>query len=490
MISFFIDFFQSQLNGTNISHRTSIALVYILSFIITLVLFVIALLILIIHKKNHQIEFDNITGIPAYSNFERNVRKALKNAKANEYLILSLNIDNFRIINESYGVLCGNRILNRLGTHFMNHCRDGEFLCRFYADNFVFFMKSPDFFWNIEEQVFNMTNVDGIIRDLLPEKYNLTFTTSVYYIDDFELNIDAMIDNANLAQKLCKNDFATHRVIEYTKEMQKSHEWNRELMLTMDRAIENNEFEVFFQPKFNFSNDVVIGAEALVRWNNPREGFLYPDKFIPQFEDNGFIERIDKFVLVKVCRFLDSWNKNEKSGEKHPLTISFNLSRCHLFNPNLIAELKMISDSYDIGPHKIEVELTESVMFDNQKRLIKVMNDIKNAGFSVSVDDFGSGFSSLNMLKNMPADVIKLDKEFLSSAPENAKENIIISSVIDMAKKLNITTVAEGVETEKQRNMLKSAGCDIAQGFYYARPMPENSFLELLKNSASLGEKQ
>jgi EAL domain-containing protein (putative c-di-GMP-specific phosphodiesterase class I) len=251
----------------------------------------------------------------------------------------------------------------------------------------------------------------------------------------------------------------------------------------MDKAIENMEFEVFFQPKFKFEDESVIGAEALIRWNNPRKGFLQPAKFVPLFEDNGFIEKIDKYVLKKVCMFLDDWNKSPESKNHAPLTISFNLSRCHLYNTNLIKELKDIASQYEIGDNKIEVELTESVMFDNQQRLIKMMGEIKKAGFGVSVDDFGAGYSSLNLLKNMPADVIKLDKEFLSGGPENIKENVIITSVIEMAKKLNITTVAEGVETKTQCDLLKNIGCDIAQGFYYAKPMPQSNFRELLVNS-------
>ena len=329
-----------------------------------------------------------------------------------------------------------------------------------------------------------MTTVRDSLKDILPERYNLTFTTSSYYIENPAETIDSMIDKANLAQKLCRHTHTTHRVIEYTQEMKASHEWNREITMTMGNAFINREFEVFYQPKYDFNNEQIIGAEALIRWNNPRKGFLNPAKFVPLFEDNGFIEKIDKFVFKTVCEFLDSWNKSESSKKIEPLTISFNLSRQHLYNPELIHELREIAASYDIGPNKIEVELTESVMFDNQQRLIKVMKEIKNAGFSISVDDFGSGYSCLNLLKNIPADVIKLDKEFLSITPENQKENIIIESVIEMAKKLNIKTVAEGVETKVQSEMLKNIGCDIAQGFYYAKPMQEENFLSLLNESA------
>lgn len=457
--------------------------IYFILLATTVILLIISIIILVLHKKKIIADKDNITGISTFSTFEKHLQKTLKNAKPNEYLILSFNVDKFRFINETYGVIVGNKVLRRLARNFVSHCKPNEAVCRFYADNFIFFMKSPDFFWSIEERVFTMTCVEDAIKDLIHGDYNLDFTTSVYYIDKPDSSVESMIDKANLAQKLCKNNYATHRVIEYTAEMNEAHEWNREITLTMDKAIENMEFEVFFQPKFKFEDESVIGAEALIRWNNPRKGFLQPAKFVPLFEDNGFIEKIDKYVLKKVCIFLDDWNKSPESKNHAPLTISFNLSRCHLYNTNLIKELKDIASQYEIGDNKIEVELTESVMFDNQQRLIKMMGEIKKAGFGVSVDDFGAGYSSLNLLKNMPADVIKLDKEFLSGGPENIKENVIITSVIEMAKKLNITTVAEGVETKTQCDLLKNIGCDIAQGFYYAKPMPQSNFRELLVNS-------
>ena len=246
-------------------------------------------------------------------------------------------------------------------------------------------------------------------------------------------------------------------------------EWNKEITLNMNNAFANNQFKVYYQPKYSFETEKIIGAEALIRWKDPEKGLLPPDKFVPLFERNGFIQKIDMYVFDSVCRFLADWKKAGADGScPHPLTISFNLSRNHLYNPDLIKELCSIKDKYDIGPNHIEVELTESIMFDNQKRLINVMNQIKNAGYSISVDDFGSGYSSLNLLKDIPADVLKLDKEFLSNVPEDSKETTIISSVIEMSKKLNMKTVAEGVETQNQAKLLRDMGCDIAQGYYYA----------------------
>lgn len=464
----------------NAYSEVSTSLIMLNIFVISLILLFSAVLILIFLKKSLSVEIDNITGIPTYIHFEKETKKILSKAKSGEYAILSLNIDNFRSLNNTIGIINGNEILRRLGLHFSRNRLKGEKICRFYADNFIFFIKSPDFFWSIEERVFEMTDVKDLLRDLLPEKYTLNFTSSIYYIEDPRSSVESMVDKANLAQKLQKHTFSTHRVIEYTKEMAKNVEWNREISVTMEKAIENREFEVYFQPKFRFSDEGCIGAEALIRWNNPAKGLLMPGTFVPLFEDNGFIERIDKYVLIRVCVFLEEWAATPGYS---PITISFNLSRHHLDNPHLIKELREITDKYDIGNNKIEVELTESIMFQNQQQIINVMNEIKKAGFQVSVDDFGSGYSSLNLLKSIPADVIKLDKGFITEHPEDNKESIIITSVIDMAKKLNITTVAEGVETKNQSELLKNIGCDIVQGFYYAKPMKGSEFRKLLQNS-------
>lgn len=435
-------------------------------------------------RKIRSIEYDELTNTPTFAKFKHDVRLILSHAKPNEYIFLSLDIDDFKFINDSYGFSKGNLLLVELSQHFMDELKSKEMVCRFYADNFIFFMRNPGLLPLIEDQVFQLSNVDERIKMLLPEGHPLKFSTSVYYITDPQGDIASMIDKANLARKVGKKRFSTHRVTEYTKEMDNDNEWKKEITLTMNKAVENQEFKVYYQPKFRFSDARIIGAEALVRWENPKWGLLSPDRFIPLFENNGFIQKIDFYVFNEVCSLLDSWSRSGPNGTcPEPLTISFNLSRYHLYNPDLINDLTEIVNRYSITPCHIEVELTETIMFDNQKRLVKTMNEIKKAGFTISVDDFGSGYSSLNLLKDMPADVLKLDKQFLSNVPENTKESIIINSVIEMAKKLKLTTVAEGVETKKQSDLLRDMGCDIAQGFYYARPMPQEEFIALLKKS-------
>lgn len=453
--------------------------------VITLVLIGICTVILtvILKHKVHAIEYDDVTRLHTYNRFRRNVCRDLKKARPNEYLLLSLNIDGFSFINDSIGLENGNRLLREVAEFFIQNTTKNEKYCRFYADNFIFFIKNPGVFPLIEDRVYKLTEMPAAVKQFLPEHYKLTFSSSVYYITDPKnKDITGMINKVNLAMKHCRDTFLTHRTIEYTSEMEQENEWNREVTINMNRAMENREFEVYFQPKFRFDTECIVGAEALIRWNRPNEGLLLPGKFIPLFEHNGFIEKIDIYVFKKVCEFLDEWNRSGKGGKcPFPLTISFNLSRFHLYDPDLLHKLTSIVKKYKIEPCKIEVELTESILFDNQKRLIQVMTDLRSAGFSVSVDDFGSGYSSLNLLKDMPADVIKLDKEFLSNAHSNPKETIIIESVIEMARKLNMTTVAEGIENKKQSELLRNIGCDIAQGFYFAKPMPACEYMSLLK---------
>ena len=293
-----------------------------------------------------------------------------------------------------------------------------------------------------------------------------------------------MMDKAETARKAGKAGLNPKRICIFTTQMENTTQHEKDIIFDMERAFQENEFIVYYQPKFLFNTGKIIGAEALVRWNHKKRGLLTPSYFVPLFEKNGFIEKIDLLVFENVCQFLDKWNKAQAGKtEKQAITISCNLSRVQLYNPDIAKIYKAIASKYEIAPSSIEIELTESLMMDNKDRLLKAMHDIKNAGFSISVDDFGSGFSSLSLLKDIPANVIKLDKEFLNTQNDTEKEHIIINSVIKMAKDLDMTTVAEGVEDEKQSELLKNMGCDIVQGFFYAKPMPSSDFNELLKKS-------
>ena len=437
------------------------------------------LLIAHLYKKLHSVSCDEITDFPTFARFKQKAGKMLRRAGKDGYMLLSLDINDFRFINASLGFTTGNTILHEIAEHFRRECPE-DLICRFYADNFIFLTKRQEFIF-IEDKVFRMTSELNPVAAYLPDHYRLTFSSGVSYIEDTGTDITCMIDRANYARKLGKKNYATQRVVEYTPQMNIMNEWNREVTFSMENAIAQGEFEVYYQPQYSFNDSRIIGAEALIRWNKPNKGMLQPDTFIPLFEHNGFIPRIDFFVFENVCKFLDDWNRSGKDGScPYPITISFNLSRQDFLNPNLVSELHEIKKKYQVEPCKIEVEVTESAVFENQKHLIASMQKIKKAGYDISVDDFGSGYSSLNLLKDMPADVLKLDKEFLSSAAGSDREFSIISSVIDMSKKINLMTIAEGVETKEQAETLRKMGCDIAQGYYYARPISAQAYKELL----------
>ena len=433
--------------------------------------------------------YDELTGLYTIEKFKYEAKKILSASKSSEYSLVCLDINKFQYLTDSLGRETSNSVLSVLGNHFKKVAPPDSILCRRYADNFIVLVHA-NFEPIIEDYVLNMISVVTKMGNLLPLHYTLDFSIGVYTIKNPAEDIEIIINKANTARTAGKYSPTPTRISYYSEAMSLNNEHEKEIIFDMNRAFEANEFIPYYQPKFNFADGKVIGAEALVRWNHYKKGILEPSYFVPLFERNGFISKIDIKIFESVCQFLDRWNKSGPDGKcPKPITISCNLSRYQLYNPTFASEYSKIFSKYQIEPSKIELELTESLMMDNKKRLLKAMNEIKKAGFDISVDDFGSGFSSLSLLKDIPASVIKLDKEFFANSANSSggkdikKDNIIVNSVIDMAKKLSMTTVAEGVEEEAQAQKLKEMGCDIAQGYFYAKPMSEADFERLLKNS-------
>ncbi|EFS27535.2 hypothetical protein FUAG_03050 [Fusobacterium ulcerans ATCC 49185] len=246
----------------------------------------------------------------------------------------------------------------------------------------------------------------------------------------------------------------------------------------MEHALENNEFIVYFQPKVELKTNKIAGAEALVRWQDPKKGLIPPDEFIPIFEKNGFITKLDIYVFEEVCKTIRKW-LNEGIN---PIPVSVNLSRMHLQNPNFLKKYKEIQEKYEVPADLLEIELTETLVFENFEQLKKVIDDIHQMGFSCSIDDFGSGYSSLNLLKEIPVDILKLDRIFFSKKNDK-RGNSVIESIISLAKKLNMTTISEGVETISQVEFLRKADCDLVQGYVYSKPLAKDDFeITFLKN--------
>lgn len=462
---------------------------FFLSIFIVILLILTVALIFAVRWLKKSLFKDDLTRLLTTKKFLAEVKKTLKRAKNVQYSLVSLDINSFRYITQVFGQDNGNKLLSELGSLFRKTAPKGSLLCRNYNDNFAFLIKST-VLPVLEDIIVTMTTVNDEIKKLLPQHFKIEFSIGVYEIKDPNEAPLMILDKAQTARKLGKSSLNPKRICVFTSQMEINSQLEKDIIFDMERAFKENEFVVYYQPKFLFNTEKIIGAEALVRWNHKKRGLLSPSYFVPMFEKNGFIEKIDLLVFENVCQFLDRWNKSQKDKkEKQPLTISCNLSRVQLYNPDVAKIYHDIASKYEIAPSKIEIELTESLMMDNKERLLKAMNEIKNAGFSISVDDFGSGFSSLSLLKDLPANVIKLDKEFLNTQ-NTEKEHIIINSVINMAKNLDMATVAEGVEDAKQSALLKKMGCDIVQGYFYAKPMPQNEFKKLLNNPENLDSKK
>ncbi|MFZ2539351.1 MAG: EAL domain-containing protein [Oscillospiraceae bacterium] len=448
--------------------------------IIAFVIIFFALIVLLIIYNNRRTKeklktlayVDSLTGVSTLAKFYIDAEQALKMAKPSEYMLIHLDINNFKYINNSYGYDIGDKVLIAIMEHFKEIKDKNDLLARISADNFVIFTKALSS-EELLERFDVMCSVDDHIVNILPKRYRLIFSIGTYIVADTNMETSSILDKANIARKSVKGSHS-NRITEYTEDMDRQVEWEKEVTLSMQNALDNNEFEVYLQPKYQLKDEQIISAEALVRWNHPQKGLLPPGMFISLFEQNGFIQKVDFFVFEQVCILISKWS--EFDLDIPPISISVNLSRMHLNNSHLVEDLLALTKKYNVSPNTIEIELTESIVFLNSDLLIRIMKKLKSAGFQISIDDFGSGYSSLNLLKDLPVDILKIDKAFLDEATDTNKGQSIIASIIEMTKKLNLTTVAEGVETKEQMILLLNMGCDIAQGYYYAKPMPINEF--------------
>lgn len=295
----------------------------------------------------------------------------------------------------------------------------------------------------------------------------------VYIVEDREMELRQMEDRASMARRAAKDSILTN--ILFYKEKFKERLYTRKFIEeNMQAAINERQFMMYLQPKYSIAKNEIIGAEALVRWRHPERGMIYPDQFIPIIEENGFVKKVDYYIWAEACRFI---KKCEASGVM-PCPISVNVSRIHLKDNEYIEVLSDMIESNDISKTLLELEITETA---DDLQISRKALKLKEEGFTLLMDDFGSGYSSLNVLLETPFDVIKLDRKFIENMMVSNKGRLILEQVVLMANKLELGILAEGVETKEQVELLRSIGCDQVQGFYYAKPMPEDAFFELLK---------
>lgn len=427
---------------------------------------------------------DQLTGLPSKAKHKMDAQELIDKGEK-RYAYVTFDVDNFKFINEMFGYEYGNKVLNHIAKNVKDSIQPGELCARISSDNFALVLIDGGTQKDLETRIYDLfkkitePGKPGEVLNIC----SLRFSCGVYRIDKKQ-DINAIRANANLARAENKKS-VLDEIIFYDEKLKARRVEEKELEYEAEEALVNGDFLVYFQPKYDVETEKIIGAEALVRWLHPVKGMLSPALFVPLFESNGFITEVDLYVLNRVCELIESWIKNGVP----PICISVNLSRIHLYERDLVKRLSEVVSRHNVPPEYIEFELTESAFYEETENLLRIMAEIKAAGFRLSMDDFGSGYSSLNLLRRLPVDVLKLDKVFLEECEDGEDETRgkrIVTHVISMAKDLKMEVLAEGVETSDQKMFLQNAKCDMIQGYYYARPMPMKEFELLYKSDKSL----
>ncbi len=415
---------------------------------------------------------DMLTGLMSLSKFASTMEEILKVAKPNEYELITFDIDMFKTINTHFSPTRGTEILLAISKTLKTTFKDtSAVLCRRTADQFMIFRRVDD--GGTMRKIYT-TDIVPVLHDNMNEKYNVILSFGNLIVENTKEKISAIIGQADTARKHGKDAHKT-TFITFDAKMRKMYEHKVNITFRMEQALKDREFVVEYQPKISFDTLEVGGAEALVRWHPTLGETIYPDDFIPIFEDNGFIASLDLFVLEEVCKYISSNHKKVSIPR-----ISVNLSAHTVLAENIATRIFSIVNTYEISPERIELELTESAIEKDADKFLDSVKRLKTIGFTISIDDFGAGVSSLNRLSAIDADVLKLDKAFFDLKDQGSKSAIVVSDVITMAKHLNMKVVAEGVETYAQALWLKGIGCDYAQGYYFAKPMSVEDFQETL----------
>ncbi|MEG1559702.1 MAG: EAL domain-containing protein [Clostridia bacterium] len=428
------------------------------------------------NKRLHHIAYtDSVTGHPNWAGFRLGAEKLIRENPNRKYAMIAFDINKFKLINDLFGYQRGNEILQFTANILAQSIGKDEIFCRAAADLFNILM----IYENDNEILKRLKLIEDELEGCI-ENYKLKISIGICTVIESGLDVSARSDKANISRNIAKKQntinyhfFEDENRIELLRE--------KEIENIMDMALEQGEFQVYLQPKYLLKTDKIVGAEALVRWKRPESGLILPCDFIPLFEKNGFIRKLDMYMFESVCRLISRWMIEFPNVT--PLSVSVNISRAHLSNPDLSLDLLRIASCYGVPPALLEIELTESAIFENVDDMSALMERIKLAGFLISIDDFGSGYSSLASLKSLCADIVKIDKSFLDEAENDQRGKRIICGMVDMIRDLGMLTVAEGVETLDQKEFLKIAGCDIMQGYYMARPMPVIDFEALVFKS-------
>ena len=417
----------------------------------------------------NQMKYDRLTKLYSKEFFCQRARKILLQNPDKEYDIVCSDIENFKLFNDIFGVQAGDRLLYGVAEVLKQGAGSSGICGRFNGDQFVF-LTGRD--WVYKNEAFQKMR-DEIAK--LPRAGKVNVRWGVYSVLDRTVSVETMCDRAILAAGSIKGQYGKY-LAQYDEELRRKLLRERSITDGMEAALEEGQFEVYFQPKYASGDESMAGAEALVRWRHPQWGLQSPGLFIPIFEKNGFITRLDQYIWQKVCELLQRWDRKGYPA----VSVSVNVSRADIYNADLLDMLTAMVHAYGLEPSRLHLEITESAYTENPGQLIETVRGLRERGFVIEMDDFGSGYSSLNMLTNLPIDMLKLDMQFIRNETARPENQGILRFIIEIARWLKLSVVAEGVETKEQFERLKKIGCDYVQGYYFSKPMPAEEFEKLI----------
>ncbi len=417
---------------------------------------------------------DSLTGVYTLDTFKKCLRIFFEEHECHsQYAIICTDIAHFERVNNLYGMERANTLLIQLADS-IQETEHVLLYCRSVADHFMCLVEFEDK-GKLEVQLTEFCREFNSLATVRFPDATPRLGIGTYIIEDTMDFVDEMIEKVNGVRK-CLRGKSTKRVVFYNPIEEEKIQREEAIENEMSHAFYDGEFKVFMQPKYDLVTKKMVGAEALVRWIKKNGTIVRPDEFVPLFEKNGFIRKLDFYMLEQVCDML----KRRLKENKRCLPISINQSRVLLDSENYTSDVAYVLNSYDTPPDLIELELTERIFSDSLDEMAEMMSVLKKLGIKWSIDDFGTGYSSLNLLKKLPVDIIKIDKAFLDETETSNVSRIIIRKTVELTRELDKMVVCEGVETEAQAKYLQEIKCDIAQGFLYAKPMPMQEFEKLL----------
>ncbi|MEG0842247.1 MAG: GGDEF domain-containing protein [Erysipelotrichaceae bacterium] len=457
--------------------------VYFHSIIIIMTFFALIIIIILIlnylnNKAKRELQdmafIDDVTHGPNKNLFEVKVQKLLK-MEGNQYAYIILNINKFKVVNDIFGYKQGNELLKFMGDTIKNECKSNETYARFNADNFHLLLTYKDVA-SLKQRLMNLSNTICTYEIDKNNPHSLSIAIGIYLVEQTNDEVSSIGDKARMALSKIRGIHETTMNF-YDTEIIQSLLKEQEIENTMNEALLTGEMKMYLQPQVLINQDkpVLIGCEGLVRWIK-NDKMIMPNDFIPLFERNGFVKKLDIYMIESACKVLVDWRER---GMKL-LPISINQARQTVFQLNYVENLCAMLKKYDIDPKLIVIEITERMFFEDGDSLVSINDELHQRGFKVSMDDFGSGYSSLNMLHGIRVDIVKIDKNFFNESVDTKRGKIIVKNIVSMAKDLEMEVIAEGIETQIQVDLCKELACDCIQGYYYSRAVSVKDFESFL----------